>query len=384
MRVLFLSRPFFGHVLPMVPLASALRDNGHSVAFLSAEAFLPEIERLGWQAVAAGVDPRLPPPGPPNELPGYSEEVLAGKVEDVLADGRRSGVDAIVREPTDFAGVFAAELLGVPQVTLGRSLFLPPAHWAGLIGPALERVRRRFSLPADARLDRIFGACYLDTVPAWFEPPDVLLPDHRVEIRAEIFDGLPYAEAEWHTARSDGIYVTFGTVYNRNRAVMRETLEAVAQVGRDVLLTVGPGGDPEACSVGRDHVTVAPFLRQSSALGRCALVVCHGGYSTVMGALSDGIPLVVLPQGSDHEANARQCERLGAAVMVRPEQFSGDAVRRAVEQVLEDPSYTVAARALSARIAAAPPVEFGARLIEQLTTSHRVGIDAASRPVVSG
>ena len=48
MRVLLCTRPFLGHAYPMVPLAAALRELGHDVAFATAAPFLPELERLGW------------------------------------------------------------------------------------------------------------------------------------------------------------------------------------------------------------------------------------------------------------------------------------------------------------------------------------------------
>lgn len=128
-------------------------------------------------------------------------------------------------------------------------------------------------------------------------------------------------------------------------------------------------------------MTVLRYVPQSSVLPICSLVVCHGGYSTVLGAILAGLPLVVIPQGSDHQANARQCERLGVGVTVAPEQFSTEVVREAANRVLSDPSFRTAARSFAARAAAAAPVQFGARLVAHLPTLHRQRIDVTGRPV---
>ena len=188
MRFLFACRPFLGHLHPMMPLALGLQRDKHDVVFATSERFLPQVTRLGMPAISAGLDPRDPPQHA-DDVPGYGVDVIASKAADILAWAAGTPIDLIVREPTDFAGVFAAEVLKIPQVTLGRSHFLSPEYWAAHIDPGLTDVRAHFGLPADPDLQALFGTCYLDMVPSWFQPPGLSLPANRVEIGPEQYDG---------------------------------------------------------------------------------------------------------------------------------------------------------------------------------------------------
>ena len=61
MRVLFTCRPLTGHYRPMVPLARALADAGHEVAFATGEPVVREAETDGFAVFRAGLgdDARL-------------------------------------------------------------------------------------------------------------------------------------------------------------------------------------------------------------------------------------------------------------------------------------------------------------------------------------
>ena len=54
MKVLFTHHPFFGHFHAMVPLALALREHGHEVAFATGADFEPVIRHVGFPFFAAG------------------------------------------------------------------------------------------------------------------------------------------------------------------------------------------------------------------------------------------------------------------------------------------------------------------------------------------
>ncbi len=385
MRVLFACRPFLGHLYPMVPLARALIRDGHEVVFASTDRFVGNVVDLGLEAVAAGLDPcasydekgRAAPEG------GYGPSVIRSKTEDILAWAQTTEVDLVVREPTDFAGMLAAEAMEVPQVTLGRSQFLSASFWHSHAGWALALARQELGLPADPELAGIFGSCYLDMVPSWFQPVVAELPGSRVEISPQTFDGqhdMPHGAPA--RERGQNVYVTFGTVYNRNHAVIRDAVEGVARLGRAVVCTVGSNQDPDVVMPSEvPQVQVARYIPQSTVLSDCALVVCHGGYSTVMGTICAGVPLVLVPQGSDHHANARQCERVGVGVTVSPDDFSADAVESAARAVLADPSYAHHATSLADRATASTSMEFGARLLRRLPVLYRLGVDAAGQPL---
>ena len=116
-----------------------------------------------------------------------------------------------------------------------------------------------------------------------------------------------------------------------------------------VLLTVGRGLDLGEVPA---NVHVEQWVPQADVLAHAALVLCHGGSGTTLGALAAGRPLVVVPLFADQPYNAARAGIVGAGVVA-----SVDTLRRAVERVLADDSYAAAARRVAEEMRALPPVD---------------------------
>src|SRR5258706_14924987 len=56
MRVLFSCSPGYGHFHPMVPLARAVADARHEVAFATAKDFCSRMEQSGFAALPGGME----------------------------------------------------------------------------------------------------------------------------------------------------------------------------------------------------------------------------------------------------------------------------------------------------------------------------------------
>ncbi len=83
------------------------------------------------------------------------------------------------------------------------------------------------------------------------------------------------------------VYVTLGTVSFGAVEVLRRALIDLSSLDVDVLVTVGPDGDPAALGELADlgeRVHVERFVAQSAVLDLVDLVVHHGGTGTVLGA----------------------------------------------------------------------------------------------------
>jgi len=99
--------------------------------------------------------------------------------------------------------------------------------------------------------------------------------------------------------------------------------------------------------------------------------VTHGGFNTIQAALSQGLPLVVLPVGADQPLNAASCAALGIGRVVGPEDRTPEAIRAAVRAVLADPSYRAAARRLRDAMLALPGPAHGVALLERLAVEKQ-------------
>ena len=150
------------------------------------------------------------------------------------------------------------------------------------------------------------------------------------------------------------VYVTFGTVFNDVDDGFRAAVLGASAVADEVLVTVGPAGDPDGVGAMPTNVRVERFVPQDEVLPRCTAVVCHGGSGTLLASLAHGIPLVCLPRAADQFRNAANLARVGAGVSLTGDEVSEAGVRTALGQILETPAIRTAARGLAAEIATMP------------------------------
>lgn len=78
-------------------------------------------------------------------------------------------------------------------------------------------------------------------------------------------------------------------------------------------------------------------------------VITHGGMSSCFEMISAGVPIVGIPMFADQKLNIKNIVRKGAGVMLDFDNINNDTLRNALEQVLYDPRYREAAKALSER-----------------------------------
>jgi UDP:flavonoid glycosyltransferase YjiC (YdhE family) len=113
------------------------------------------------------------------------------------------------------------------------------------------------------------------------------------------------------------------------------------------------------------NVHVEQYIPQSLLLDHVDVVVCHGGFNTVMGALQSGLPLVLAPFAADQPVHAQRCEALGVGRKVDTQTLDPTDVRAATRSVVEDSSYRKAAQRLQREIAALQDIHAAADIAEE-------------------
>jgi UDP:flavonoid glycosyltransferase YjiC (YdhE family) len=373
MQVLVSIRPYFGHLHPHVPLASALVRRGHGVMFATASSFCPVVLEAGFDCRTAGLHPHDPLP-PEHEGKPYGRDYgtypVKTKCKDLLelaADGRP---DVIIRDPTDVAAVVAAEVLHIPCVTLGFSEFIPPSSWDILLGSALDEVRSYWNLSGDPRWARMHPSGYLNLVPISFREDSETIPRER-PLRPVCKQALePPSPVAWleQLPACPVVHVTLGTAYNAHVQLMVKLVDWLSQLPISVVCTAGPAVDLQAFSfmADRDNVYVTSYLPLELVLPHCDAVVTAGGFNTVMGALQFGLPMLVLPLGADQPRNARIVASLGAGVNIEATSADRDTVVRVIQDLLVQPFYKVIASRLQERIERMPGPEEAAAYLEAI------------------
>lgn len=178
-----------------------------------------------------------------------------------------------------------------------------------------------------------------------------VLPLRPVSWAAESDERLPARLHEDESAPL--VYVTLGTVHD-DVMVLKTAVDAIAALPVRVLVTLGPGRDPALLGRQPANVMVERYVAQTAVLPRCAALVSHGGSGTVLAALAHAVPQVCLPHAADQFRNAEGVERCGAGLVLRPDAVNVPAIADAVQTVMSDPAFAVAARRLRAEIEGMP------------------------------
>lgn len=387
MRVLMTCQPAFSHATQLIPLARKLSRDGHSAVVATSASFAPVLARHGIDVRTFEPDWMI---GPGDRVYdrtvgqhlflGFPQVPDPSSVDRVLELARDWRADLIVREYSEFTGWVVARKLGVPLVTHGIIHRLRPQTEDGVARVA-GRLAELTGVDPPHDRDDLLGTAYLDIV-----PPSLRCPwEHHQPLahptRPSSFDGLPQPDAlAWLDALGRSrplVYVSLGNVFNQSSSLWRVVLAALAELDVDALVTTG-GTDPDELGAPPANVRVERYVPQSHVLPRCAAVVCHAGFNTLIGAFAHGLPAVCLPLAADHPINARRCAEASAGLncanapatdprgrLVDPTTLRPDDVACALSRLLDDPAFTNAARRLASEIRDMPGPAEAARLLEQ-------------------
>ncbi|PTL83663.1 glycosyltransferase [Vitiosangium sp. GDMCC 1.1324] len=394
MRVLFTTIPGSGHFHPLVPVAQALQQAGHEVAFASGELLQQQVQAKGFRFFRAG-----------GEWPFAKEQdmgALAQRMESMmrmshearqehLANnfvGHFAGAmvphlvelastwrpDLIVRDSMEFGAAIAGEHLGIPHASIQVGAALPHHYDSPLVIDRLNELRAKVGLPPDPKLQALYHYLHLCFVPAHYLGGE--LPRTAHFLQPAIFDQsgderLPAWTSELGRDGRPVVYLTLGTVFNKVLGVMRTLVEGVREEPVDVVVTVGRDLDPAALGPQPAHVHVERYIPQTLLFPKVDLAILHGGYNSTTSALDQGLPLVLVPIAADQPMNAERCTELGVARVVSPLSLTRESIREAVRDVLRTPSYRENARRFQKEARALPGLPWAVELLEKLAAERQ-------------
>ena len=365
MRILVASWPGYGHLLPMVPLIRAAQRRGAEIVVSTGADLGPVVEGLGVRAHRSGVTlaesyarmPAVVGELPPEEQPLFAARHFfgAGAVDrgrDIAAllDGWRP--DLVVHDILELGAPAAAKALGIPHVTHGYGPTVPDTdRFAQVIGQTVGESDLPDPIPS------VLAAPYLDPCPPSLRGPEPLPWTDVRPIRASAGEPVGAAPDLESSPHAETVYLTLGTVTNRNVEVFRAVLDGLRRLPLTIVVTTGPDLDPAVLGPQPPAVVALRFVSQALVLPHCALVVSHAGAGTMLGAACHGLPQLCLPQGTDQPPNTTALLRTGAGLALWPGEVTAEAVEAAVTRLLSEPSFRSAAQGLRAEIEAAPEAD---------------------------
>ncbi len=384
MRILVSTWPAHGHLLPMLPFVEAAQAAGHEVVVASGREGVTQARRRGfdvWDVAPSRADAEAAFRAVAPDLGALPEAELvptifgtmfgtgaALRAPHLVPMARQWRPDVVVHPVTELAGAVAARLTGARHVVHGLGP-LPADAWQW-VRPRFVDLCAQWDVPD--LVEGILEVPYLDTCPPSLQPDAVGDFRNRRPLRPSPGDGHADDPLPWDDAALAGlpfdrtVHLTLGTMFHDRTHVLRTALDGLLDLPVNVLVSVGPGNDPDGLGPLPPQVLTAELAAHAAVLPRCTALVSQGGAGTIVAALAHGLPHLVLPQGADQFLNAATAERAGVALTLAPAQLTVGAVRDAVRRLLEEPGIRAAAHAVRTEIDRMPgPDDVVASLVDR-------------------
>ena len=375
-----------GHVEPLLPIALEAAAAGDAVAVAGAHGQLPPVAALGLPVFGLGRRTRN---APRKRLPllevdlererrdfrdRFVRRQARARVPEVLDVCETWEPDLVVCDETDYGGMVAAELLGLPHATVLVTAAGSLAT-ADVVAEPLDELRVEHGLPPDPELTAPARHLVLSPFPPSFRDPRFPLPPTAHSFRPTAPPAAAAAdEPPWPRGRPGApiVYFTLGTEFNvESGDLFSRVLEGLVELPVNILVTVGVDIEPAELGPLPPHVHAAQFVPQALVLPHASAVVSHGGSGTVIATLAHGLPQVVVPMGADQPLNASRCEQLGVGRALDPVRATPADFRDAVAAVLADPSYRSAAARIRAEIETLPGPPSAVEQLRRLAGARR-------------
>ena len=356
-RIAFFCIPAWGHTSPPVEVVRALTSQGHQVRYYSFAPFREKLESAGAEVVLC--DGALPPAPPDlDRKVGRDFTALVQMVTDttlaleekVCRELETFRPEVIVSDSICFWGKLFAGKLGVPYVC-STTTFAFNQHSAQRMKPtAGEMLRslvgtprvgrcmallRRHGYPVKGLLDLIQNDNETDTIvytSRAFQPMSETFSDRY----AFVGPSLPErALAEQPPKARPLVYISLGTVMNRQADFYRSCIAALEKEPLDVVMSVGEGVDPANLAPVPENYQIERRVDQLAVLARADVFLTHCGMNSANEAIWFGVPTVLYPQQSEEGAVADRMEELGLGLRLK----DASTIREAVRQVLTEPGY---------------------------------------------
>ncbi len=355
-HILFASIPAWGHLHPVLTGLSELVRRGHRVSYLASRSFAPVVGKV------ADVVPYDSPMDSPEADLTDMGNVLRLMLEEtraaypVLADVvRAEKPDAVVSDVLSNAGWLLGRTFDLPLVRTWPmfasnsefSLHEDYASRADTEESMTAFFRAASELLAELGLGTVSPEEFFDNetehnivlFPRVLQPRGETFDSRFTFVDPCIRDAECSREAAWFARAQPLAVVSLGTIFNERVGFFRTCLDGVERLGWHAAAAVGNRISLRDVGPVSERVLLRPTLPMIDAVRHASVMVSHGGLTSTVEALAEGVPVLISPHIGEQHGVADRVEALGLGRRL-PESFTADDLADLIRQVTEDSAMT--------------------------------------------
>jgi MGT family glycosyltransferase len=315
--------------------------------------------------------------------------VIALQVKQLETAVKTFQPDVLVGQQLTLAPLIVRERLKLPVAIIGLFTALWP-KWPPCVDSATpdcishkswlyeemsnlyNEARSLFHLPpcpSSSRESRFTGDLFMLRTVHELEGDISHLPEQVHPVGACLWDGDQKNEnlEAWmnggSTSNDPLVYVQQGRFFEKphfwsalTKAASNLRLRFVASVGR------------MDCELGQlpSNFFVRTHVPQHQVLERAAAMVASATSTAILGALTEGVPSLLIPGGGEQPIAAERCHAIGAARVIQPTNLSPEMLMQEIKSLLDHKELAAAAQRAAKVLASVDSLNYAARLLETL------------------
>lgn len=353
MDILFASTPAWGHVYPVLPGLGELVKRGHRVRFLASSSFAATIgdvvEAVPYTSPMDSVRAELADMA--TVLPKMLDEArTAYAVLERLVAQRRP--DVVIADVLSSSGWLLSRAHGIPLIRT----------WPVFASNSEFSLHKDYESRADT--DESMAAFFGDVagflheigVAATVAPEqffdneaerNIVLFPREVQPKGETFDSRftfitpcirpaeQSPELDWLRESQPLAVVSLGTIFNEKIGFFRTCIDGVDRLGWHTAAALGDRVTPADIGPISERVLLRTTLPMIDSLRYASVAITHGGLTSTMESLAQGVPLLISPQIGEQRGVGESIAGLGLGVLL-PDPFTAGELAYVIKQVAGD------------------------------------------------
>lgn len=396
MKFLFSPMGSHGFVYPSVGIAKELKLRGHEVAFVTSRDFADFFKQEGLNRIPNGIRDRQS-----FDIPRWGESIhISIQVKHIEYALERFRPDVLIGSLLGFGSIFVGKIHELPTAVIGTStyLFAMPetlknpdllsasekrAIWrSNDFRKTYNEARILFQFQPMSENDFIANMPLLGDLFFLRNLPDLIENSSELPQKVHLIGACnwdtPIEDTELRNwlkeAKFSGypiLYVQPGAHFGVPSfwpflvdALSEKPIKVVASIGRKV-------GVLSHLSLYPDNFYVRDHIPQNQVLPYADGIVSEGHTSVVLGALTHGVPLMLIPYGGEEMECAEMCIRAGICVGINHKDISVKSIKEKIQELIQRPDIKNKARKFKTLFKKSNSYQNAADLLERLAITRR-------------